>query len=490
MTAERSSSWGDVILELYVDDEKVATIPMNMVMKATERDKPYYKSVVRCIVFANKLREANIEDDRGVGNVRHIRLSYRDDDGDEITFTTDAELREALDWAAESNRGRLTITADIPANMTRVEPFDNVLGAEQAKCSEAVNRNNKDGPLAFLFGARGRKRHNQTCNTRVQPQNNIFSFLLNGIGKPGSVLAKGEHTVSPIMPLQEESIEQKHEVHRNILKIVGSKGFVALARCPDGVKFDAKFIHKRHACDGCNQQPIIGYRYHALNAYNIDLCEACYLHASKLPCSGRSVTEERKRPSQDKTGDSLVFQLAQRKTDKTFKRVPRCMWLLGVDRIAHDMVGFVLKIASRRRIQEAPVLMTNMLPESMGSHYSEHGKTEEPILSVSDFDLQVAIQQSLRDLRHSTSLNNMDAGMKSVSEVTVMAACTDTTDVDDFHRHDSSVEHDVGVCMDEVALTSTDDEESQTSDQFEPINTSDLSPCDMVGFNDSDWCAL
>ncbi|GKY91456.1 hypothetical protein MPSEU_000117900 [Mayamaea pseudoterrestris] len=38
------------------------------------------------------------------------------------------------------------------------------------------------------------------------------------------------------------------------------------------------FIHGRHTCDGCSISPIIGQRFHALNAFDFDLCSECYVY--------------------------------------------------------------------------------------------------------------------------------------------------------------------------------------------------------------------
>jgi len=36
------------------------------------------------------------------------------------------------------------------------------------------------------------------------------------------------------------------------------------------------FIHRRHTCDSCLMNPIVGARYHALNMNDYDLCDHCY----------------------------------------------------------------------------------------------------------------------------------------------------------------------------------------------------------------------
>lgn len=36
------------------------------------------------------------------------------------------------------------------------------------------------------------------------------------------------------------------------------------------------FIHARHTCDGCQKSPIVGTRYHATKIPDFDLCKSCY----------------------------------------------------------------------------------------------------------------------------------------------------------------------------------------------------------------------
>lgn len=40
--------------------------------------------------------------------------------------------------------------------------------------------------------------------------------------------------------------------------------------------FDLPPVHKRHTCDQCRQNPIVGTRYHATNLPDFDLCERCH----------------------------------------------------------------------------------------------------------------------------------------------------------------------------------------------------------------------
>jgi len=55
-----------------------------------------------------------------------------------------------------------------------------------------------------------------------------------------------------------------------------SKKIAANCSLPDDVAgFDRGFVHARHTCDGCGIAPIVGIRYHAQNIPDYDYCESC-----------------------------------------------------------------------------------------------------------------------------------------------------------------------------------------------------------------------
>jgi len=65
-------------------------------------------------------------------------------------------------------------------------------------------------------------------------------------------------------------------------------------------KFDPNFIHNRHTCDGCGVSPIVGYRWHAVNIRNYDLCHKCKF---------------------TKKDGHILFQMAQIESDRNEKLI-------------------------------------------------------------------------------------------------------------------------------------------------------------------------
>ena len=65
----------------------------------------------------------------------------------------------------------------------------------------------------------------------------------------------------------------------------GNTGATATTAPTDNVGltgFDSTFIHGFHTCDGCAKKPIVGYRFHATNRPDYDLCMNC--HADEAKC--------------------------------------------------------------------------------------------------------------------------------------------------------------------------------------------------------------
>lgn len=67
--------------------------------------------------------------------------------------------------------------------------------------------------------------------------------------------------------------------------------------------FDPDFTHGRHTCDGCGTCPIIGYRWHAVNVWNYDLCNRCKIT--------RKADDDR----------HIIFKLAQVEADRNLKKI-------------------------------------------------------------------------------------------------------------------------------------------------------------------------
>uniref|UniRef100_A0A7S2MF75 ZZ-type domain-containing protein n=1 Tax=Helicotheca tamesis TaxID=374047 RepID=A0A7S2MF75_9STRA len=93
-------------------------------------------------------------------------------------------------------------------------------------------------------------------------------------------------------------------------------------------KYDKNFVHKRHVCDGCRVSPIVGYRYHAVNKFNFDLCHKCFNREMLLQKDDEEIIEREAHPVTCAAGDKVVaFQLVQLDSDKHFFQKKKMNWL-------------------------------------------------------------------------------------------------------------------------------------------------------------------
>jgi len=147
-----------------------------------------------------------------------LTTTYMDEDGDEITISSDEELTEAFDQF-----------------LTSVPP---VLRAKAI----AVTKAKKNGGAAH------------------EKNKNFTPARTGGIEDTTPV---AETTSTPI-----EVASAVPKVHVPDVNKETSDA-VALGCNPD-------FIHGRHTCDGCLSTPILGFRYHAVNLPDYDLCANCH----------------------------------------------------------------------------------------------------------------------------------------------------------------------------------------------------------------------
>ena len=196
-------------------------------------------------------------------------------------------------------------------------------------------------------------------------------------------------------------VEHLAPLHRMDCASMGYKRIVVTPPSLD-TDYMPDYTHKRHSCDGCHMDPIVGFRYHANP--NIDLCERCFDTALVLSNSGDDIMTEvakeekdRKPPSEieikadgEESGDgigvvnddvTITFDLVQHNSDQG---------------VIHSKFANVL-LRMRRGLKN---LTKSHREELAVETKSEYARTAlEDSSRVSDFDVACAIQKSLQDLR-------------------------------------------------------------------------------------------
>jgi len=163
----------------------------------------------------------------------------------------------------------------------------------------------------------------------------------------------------------------------------------------DGFKvFDPAFIHMRHTCDGCGQSPIIGYRNHATNIPNYDLCSDC-----KNNCNASDMKFELAQYGPDR---KFQFRERNRKNFFSFKK-ERTKLARKCNRNQKDMIK----------------------PETMDIAHI-----------VESHELDRAIELSLEDLKNSKNFEDVkEKILKNIDDF-------ETHDKDELDNNPSSLKHD------------------------------------------------
>jgi len=197
-----------------------------------------------------------------------VHIMYKDNEGDEIEMSSDEELADAIsEFSVFVRRGK----------EKDIKPGETLLHTYAAVKHRRPNLLHEDGD--------GYK-----VKSILDAMEAIVSFISDSIEslkrelphrhrsdrnpEPTTADVPGlstNHTQeeTPPCPTMEETpvsslkppAEEKHPPSNKNERI--------------NLSFDPNFIHVRYQCDGCGVQPIVGYRYHAMDMVDLDLCETC-----------------------------------------------------------------------------------------------------------------------------------------------------------------------------------------------------------------------
>lgn len=241
-------------------------------------------------------------------DVFEVKMTYTDEEGDEIDFSTDEEFADAI----------LFLQRQIPAEgfaVVDAEPAEECDDEEEEEDGVVVKKRNKSVlrvnaivkykkvATAFLRETRdevngppylpffGIKK--KADKTTKGGSSSCRSSLPHGLGEGPNPIFNAMDTFFSAMA---QAVEQLKEPMDKRCESASIDYFKSNISSP--VRgFDPHFVHSRHACDGCNCSPIVGYRYHSTTIPNFDLCHACMMKL-ELP--------------------DVEFKLSQYKPDRVF----------------------------------------------------------------------------------------------------------------------------------------------------------------------------
>jgi len=264
-----------------------------------------------------------------------VSITYFDDDGDEITLSSDIELTEALEHLKNiENQPKTRILRacavvkrkgeEVRADVLNVPPFKKIRMAHMKRCAAQMAKADKS------------KMTNEMCRRRR---------ILNGEKK--------------VLPNSLKSFEQKE----NYIQ-----------------EFDPDFVHFRHTCDGCGVAPIIGFRFHAKNNINFDYCQKCKM---QYDSEGKN---------------NLVFRKAQKNSDKHFvPPVRRGIRLFGDDydlrqAIKESFATLVEDDFKRNEISEVSNRVSTML---LDKEFQGSSRKKESLKNADDVLEESSVSHSM-----------------------------------------------------------------------------------------------
>mmetsp|Transcript_37040 Transcript_37040/g.80631 ORF Transcript_37040/g.80631 Transcript_37040/m.80631 type:complete len:479 (+) Transcript_37040:73-1509(+) len=440
----QSPAWTTCIVKLFLNEEHVSSIPVSRLMAATESEKVSYSNLVRFTKLSAKFASPSHSGRIPPTEDRHVdvQLHYRDEDGDDVLFTTDVELMEALRWAsaaaANATGGDATLCVHarlIPhrhsmSSITRSshrKPSDSSTlplrstDSLNASRDDSAARGKKKGLAEFirkiftppppLIKAESRC----TSTAKSNAGEVLICGLADMLGSAGMMIEAHEiATQGKLASLHSERVVKKGvdvvAALRRGARIGGGYKQVILTPPSPDTFFDPAFVHKRHVCDGCHQDPIVGSRYHAVP--NIDLCRRCFDAALELH-SGNDYNgsdDENRKPDADAAADQknddsiIVFELAQNRSDQ------------GIIHSKFANVLLRLRQGLKNMAASQKEKKSNNAEDSEEAY--QHTALEEST-RVSDFDVAMAIQQSLQDLRKQQQEKSKQELMDDDTHVTV-----------------------------------------------------------------------
>lgn len=228
-----------IVLKLDLGEDGLRRIPLHKLWDESTNSVSYER-LVGLIIDFKQLRPKAVQNQRV-----SVSTTYMDEDGDEITISSNSELIDAFTQFADVKPPVLRAKAIIVKNKKDDMPKKE----ERKELKKGVNK------MQLKEKMKAQKKEIKIENKKLAERKNQPPIRVPTITVPGIATFPA---VAPQKPIVEA------------FKVPGEDGYLC----------DPNFIHGRHTCDSCLTTPIFGLRYHAINLPDYDLCSNCHQNYS------------------------------------------------------------------------------------------------------------------------------------------------------------------------------------------------------------------
>jgi len=346
-----------IILKLDLGEKGVRRIPLSKLWDES-RSAVSYDLLVKLALHYNDIND--IPPNSLPRDDVAVSTTYVDEDGDEITISSDEELADAFGQFVDSIppvvRAKAVVTKTAPQTGT----------AAPAATTKYSRLEHVKRQRARTQATSAKRAIRANCaNARMQKQ---AAAAAARTSSPTAPATSDPPVVIKLPPVNVPPVAPARKVNGNIHVYSNTNMNVNTKNTPDTFGCDPNFIHGRHTCDGCLTTPINGIRYHAINMPDYDLCSNCHSNYQ---------------------GTDIVFRPMQLDRDRhlqaRWKRRQIRLGLLGTD--TSTGAGVAKKVSDNGAGGRAP---------SQSQSQSCSGTTRKVIDSMDDA-LKEAIRRSLVD---------------------------------------------------------------------------------------------
>jgi len=231
-----------------------------------------------------------------------VEITYVDEDGDQVCFSSDEEFADAVLQTAKLNlQSQSSVILRCKADVKERKPKK-----KKSKSNAGEAGSDTEAPRLKWGKKKSSRQIQEIVDFCASHLSDVVVSVVTNSQKTeersknedddgaANNSDKVEHEANEIKDVDAASCKDAasqtshpaaEEVKLQVKEEVASNDSLPISDCDaaackgavlDGhVVFDHEFVHARHTCDGCRKTPIIGIRYHAQNILDYDLCSDC-----------------------------------------------------------------------------------------------------------------------------------------------------------------------------------------------------------------------